>query len=194
MIDCKQEMELHSEDGSLVRICPSPEGEALETRDSLGRLLFEYHPATGRGILHFSGTGLDIQSAGRVRIHSDTTIDLEAKHGVRLAGPDAHLELNRGIEITSPAVHAEIEDLRYSGHSLVAQASEARTSFGKLEQVVGRFFQFARHWYQRAEALLHTRAGRIRAEASESYLLQTEQVSVQATQDVRIQGKTINLG
>ncbi len=62
---------LCGKDGSTVAI----RGEVLETRDSAGRLVFEYDPATGRATFHST----DIEIACRtMRIRGEESIEISA--------------------------------------------------------------------------------------------------------------------
>jgi len=97
------EQELRAEDGSAVSIRPAPEGEILETRDSRGRLLFEYEPATGRGIVH---------CAGDLRFQSEGTVEFAAK---------------RGIRIETPKLSAQVSETVYEGKTLIVQGEKKGT-------------------------------------------------------------------
>ena len=149
--------ELRTSDGSTVGV----RGEILETRDSAGRLVFEYDSATGRATLHAPDIEIDCRS---LRIRGQERVDISAP------------ELNVGAD------------------RITASAREVRTTWGKLEQVVGRLIVWAKESYQRVDGLLHSRAGRIRTESRGAYLLQANSARVHAKEEVRIQGETINLG
>lgn len=177
--------ELRATDGSRVAI---RKGEILETRDSRGRLLFEYDSATGHGVLYFPGMALRIGAQdGKVEVASTRGLRLRSAEELEIVG-------ERGVRIESPELLARVGATKFEGDRIEATATEARFSYGKLEQVVGRFFQFARDMYQRVESLLHIRAGRVRTEAGSSYHVQAERVRVQAKEDVQVQGNEINLG
>ncbi len=165
---------LSAADGSRVVIRPEEGREILETRDARGRLVFEYDSSTGRGVLYFPGMALSVRS-------ENGSVELSSSRGLRLrSAEDLELIGGRGVRIDTP--------------QLEATATEARFSFGRLEQTVGRFFQFARDFYQRIESLLHTRAGRIRTEAGRSYHVQAGHARIQAKEEVELRGRQINLG
>ncbi|GEM_PF-6197161 len=168
------ETELRSRDGSSVAI----REDVLETRDSRGRLVFQYDPRTGRGVVHFPG-GVEISSSKSLRLSSAEMVEIAA---------------GRGIVIDSRCVRARVGEADFEGGRVAARAGEAKFVWGKLDQSVGRLVQTVRNLYQRIEALWHVRAGRVRTESQGSYLLQAEDARVQAKGDVRIQGESINLG
>lgn len=58
--------ELKASDGSSVAI---REDDVLETRDSRGRLLFEYDPATGRAVVHVAGE-LELAAGRKITLRS----------------------------------------------------------------------------------------------------------------------------
>lgn len=160
-------MMLQTEDGSAVAI---RENRILETRDAKGRLLFEYDVVTGSAVVHLAG-------ALRVRAGE---VDIEARRGVRIASGESEVTLSPvGIEGTAPRVSAKAQDARFA--------------WGSVEHLVGRLRVWARSVYERVEGLFHTRAERVRVEADD-HLVQAGSATVVAQDDVRIDGKSINLG
>lgn len=153
----------------------------LELRDSEGRVFCTYDPAEGRAVLRFPAGNVEIRSApGRItirseqaiRIESDDRVEIRGERGVRIEGEEATLECER----------------------ITARAREAKTTFGRLEQTVGRWVQVAREAYLRVEGLFHTRAGRARAEAATTYEVRSQRARLLARDEMRIDGKTIDLG
>ena len=145
----------------------SEDGSRVSIRSGPEGEILETRDRRGRLVFEYdpsSGRAV-VHCAGDLRLHSQGTVEIEGERGIRIETP-----------------------------SFEVRADEARLTWGKLEEVVGRLFRFARDAYVRVESLLHTRAGRIRTEAERSHLLQAENVNVQAREDVRVQGRSINLG
>lgn len=145
----------------------SEDGSSVAIRPGPEGEILETRDRRGRLLFEYDpATGRAVvHCAGDLRLHSEGVVEIRGDRAVRIETP-----------------------------SFEARADEARLSWGKLEEVVGRLFRFARNAYLRVESLLHTRAGRIRTEAESSYLQQAETVIVQAREDVRVQGRSINLG
>lgn len=170
------------------------ETEILELRDSDGRPILEYDRREGKAIVYLPQARLQVRSSdGTVEISSDRpiristpeTLELDAARGVRVTGP---------LDLRCPKVEARVGELNWQGERITARAGDVRVTWGRLEQVVGRFLAFAKTVYERVEGLLHTRAGRVRAESKGAYLVQADHAAIAAQDDVKIQGKTINLG
>jgi hypothetical protein len=138
---------------------------------------------------------IEITSAHPIRIRSGRMVEIAGDTGSTLSS------LATALELTPVSMNLRAEELRgrvtrtdFIGRSINAKAEQVKVTWGKCERVVGRAFDYARHAYSRVEVLLHTRAGRIRTEANGSYLVQAETARIQAKEDVRIQGTSINLG
>lgn len=170
--------ELRAQDGASALL--RDDGEILELRDPQGRLIIEYDTRESRAIFYFPEAQLRVRSAdGKVEFSSD--------QGMKFATKGA-------LELEAKRLDARIGETDFRGERIVARATEVRVAWGKLEQVVGRLFTFAKNVYERVEGLLHSRAGRVRAESKGSYLVQAERVTVAAQDDVKLQGKVINVG
>jgi len=157
----------------------------------------ERDPVSGKVLLHFPGADLEIGVVdGKLEISSTCGIRIRSDRGVEIAGSDdSRLELDRkGVVLASPALDMRVRETDFVGERITARSERVKVVWGKLEQVVGHFVGFAKEVYQRIEGLVHTRAGRIRTEAGRAYLLQADRARIQATGDVRVQGRTINLG
>lgn len=134
-----------------------------------------------RVVLHLPGADLEVRVV-------DGKIEVSCEKGFVLrCGPSR-------VAVTPTGLEALLGETRYEGEKLVASAKEARVSFGRLEQAVGRLITFAKEMYQRVEGLWHSRAGRIMSEADRAWHLRAGRARVDAEGDVRILGKTINLG
>lgn len=176
---------------------------ALEIHDPEGRLLLQYDPATGRAVLHLPGAEVNIESKeGRVVLSSEQDLVLESsrkvrihgRRGVSIEGDRSALDLGRRASFRAPALDSKIGEVRHEGERVEAKATEAVFSWGRLKQVVDRCLQFARESYLRIESVFDTRAGRIRTEAEQAYDVRADQARLIARGDVRIDGKTINMG
>ncbi len=183
--------QLQAKDGSSAALKGE---EILELRDPAGRLIVEYDTRQGKAILYLPQAQLQVRSVGgKVEFASDQamkfttreTLELEAERGVLVNGP---------LDLRCPRVEAHVDDLDWRGDRITARAGEVQVAWGRLEQVAGRVLTFAKSVYERVEGLLHSRAGRVRSESKGAYLVQADHAEIAAQDDVKIHGKTINLG
>lgn len=175
----------------------------IQLRDRNGQPVLDYDTDSGVAVLHLPEAVIRIQSVdGRVeltsnrdiRLHSARTVEIAGDRGIRLEGEGASLLLKKKSELKVPSLQVDVSRLAYEGERISGHAREAVFTWGRLRQNVDRFLQFAKTAYVRVESVLHTRAGRIRTETEGTYHLRADEVKVLAKRDVRLDGRTINLG
>jgi hypothetical protein len=186
-------------------IAPNSALDVVETRDNQNRLLFEFDPATGRATFYVPGT--DIQ----FRTSSDGKLDIICPQGLRiLTGKAIEFVADEGIRVSSQENSCQLtpdffkikaSNAEFAINDVEVAGTVARVRFGrltivadKLQQTVGRLFEYATYAYRRVDVLLHTRARRIRTESTESQLIQADSIRIQANDHVHVQGKSIHLG
>ena len=176
--------ELRTMDGTTAGI----RGSSLEVRDPRGRVLFEYDTTTGRAFFHLPDATLDVRSVGgKIEIGSEQGLRIRSAESVEILGGRSRLEIGDTVKIEAPRLEARLERID-------ASATEVRTVWGRLEQTVGRLFQWTKNLYLRVEELAHTRAGRVRTESAGAYHVQAESARVQVRDEVKIEGRQIHLG
>jgi hypothetical protein len=178
--------------------------QLVEARDERHRLLLRFDPVSKTATIYFHEAELQVRSVGAcieissqkaIRIRSAETIEIAGQQGVSLIGVDSRLAVNpESVDCTTNSFRANVSRLDFVGSTLTARADDVKLTWGRCERIVGRAFEYARHAYHRVEVLLHTRAGRIRTEAVGAHLMRAGTTRIQATEDVRIQGQSINLG
>ena len=193
MIETLEQSELKTSDGSRAVLRKGSGDDVLETRDRRGRLVFEFHPATGRAILHVPSS-LEIEAAGAVCIRG-RSVSIEAKEAAMLSTPDAGLRLNRdSASLKASSIRTESDDAVFCAALLQAEGKEIRFTGGRLELAFNRVVVAARDVVQRIENLLHTRAGRVRMVSRMDATIQARTANLVAKSDFRVQGETIHLG
>jgi hypothetical protein len=116
--------ELRAADGSAAVLARTAGGaEVLRVSDRRGRLLFEYHPAERRAVVHAPDGDLDLEAAGRVRVRAGA-IELEAADLLGVRARRAELTFGRLIE-RAREVYREAEEV-------------AETRAGRLRFLAGK--------------------------------------------------------
>lgn len=193
MLDLMEKNEIRTSNGSRAALRDNNGDEVLETRDNLGRLIFEFHPATGKAIVCVPAA-LEIRAAGEIRFRG-RAIELESERDVRIRTPET--ELHAGIDslsVKTPSLRVASEDLTIQGGRVQAETRDVRFRADRLEQVVGRAVLVARDVFHRVEGLFHTRARRARTQVRQDFTVQARTGNLVAREDFRIQGETIHLG
>ena len=183
---------------------PVQVGGKVEVRDKDGNLIFLYDPLSNSSVVYLSDGAFEIHQGEdnidliinkNLRVHSLGGIELDADEGVKLAAGNNALNVNpKSIELHATTLNANISKTLYEGDSIYAKAKNVKMVWGKVERIAKRSFDYACHAYIRVESLLHTRANRVRIEAVDSHFIQAESVRVHAKEDVKVLGKSINLG
>jgi hypothetical protein len=196
---------LETESGVSVRKVRRDGAVWLEIRDVDKNPIVEIDVASGRTRVHARGSlaisapdgDLDLSARGAVRVRG-ASVDLQA--GDTENGSTLHLGRSfaslssRVIDIGAKTARVAVADMAYAGSHLRAKLDDVRVTAERAEQVVGRFFQTAKSVFRRVEDLEQTRAGRIRTLVAGSYYLKGETTTVEADDDVRVDGKAIHLG
>jgi len=189
----KEIEEIKSSDGSRLALRTDEGGEVLETRDPRGRLIFEYHPATGRAVVHVPGA-LDVQAEGGIRFKG-RTIALEADREVEVSSADSRLRVNPdSMTLESGSVALGAKEITVTGGRARADIREVHLRAEKMEQAVGRVILAARELIERVEGAIHTRAGRFKLQSRRDVTIQAKTANLVAKDDFRVQGETIHLG
>jgi len=194
MMTTIEKAELRARDGSALAIQENELGELLSVSDPAGRILFEYDTSTGRGTVHIEGLAIR-SSARRVELACDRELAISSPEIVALRAGKSALNLSpRKAELSSPRLESRIGEMDYRGERVAAKVEEAEVTASRMEIVAGRVLRWARTLYERVEGLFHSRAGRVRQESEEAYLIRAERARIDCQEEVKVQGKTIHLG
>lgn len=184
--------EIRSSDGSRAVLRRDSGAEVLETRDARGRLVFEFHPATGRAVVHIPGS-LEVQSEGEIRFRG-RSIALEAERNVAITSEGAAIRLDHALAIEAGQTRIDSGEIALHAGLVQAETREVRFQAERLEQTIGRALLTARELLQRVHGLVHTRAGRVRTQTRADFTLQAKTANLVAGGEFRVQGETIHLG
>jgi hypothetical protein len=165
------ERRLTTRSGASVTIAERDGVEHIEVRDTRARLVFELDPATGRSVVTVPEGDLGIAVAGDIEIAAGKSIRWRAADEVRVeAGPaGARSTLRLGAALAE----------------LVAT---------RVETVADRVFERARSVFRQVDDLYQVRTGRSRTVVKGGFTVESGHASIEAEQEMKIDGKTIHLG
>jgi len=193
-----------SRTGASAIVRESVSESRIEVRDAAARLVFELDLVTGRAAVHApgdltlsAGGDVDIAAAGTVRCRGEK-VELVAGEGAsatRVSLGDAALLLSSTV-LRAVAERADLAlaDTKLASRRVIADVGDATVVAGRLETTAQRIFERARSVFRKVDDLHQLVAGRARTVAREGYQLQSGHVSITADADVKIDGKTIDLG
>lgn len=196
-----------SERGVSAQITSVEGEERVEIRDADDRLLVSVDPRTGGMVLSCprgpfairSATGdIVLDAAGAVRVNGRERVELcggEKDGASRLSLDKTCSKLESEIvDVTARKARAGLGDVRLAATTLMSRVEDARLLYGRVETVAERVVERARTALRRVEELSELAAGRIRNVASGAMVLEAGHASLEAKDEVRIDGKHINLG
>lgn len=170
-------------------------GDAVQVRDSAGRLLFEHIPSENRSVVHVPMGDLTLRAdAGR--------IELEARDGVHLRAPGAaSVAVEPGVvRVVAPVIEAaaaraegNFSDAKIVTRTLAIAADRLVTTVGLLETRANRIVERAKASYREVEDIAQVRAGRLRWVARATVSVLGQRAVLRAVKDFKILGEKIHL-
>lgn len=208
---------LTTEQGASAAIVERDGEQCIEVRDSLQRLLFEYHPQSGKGsltmpqgdlALHAPQGNIDLVAGRGIRCTSKDTISLTSARAVEIAARRADgsgesaLTLERGLarlrgkrlEVAGEQADIAIDEAAYQGRRLALTVDNVRMVMDKVERVAVRVIERAHDVYRYVQNLDLHKSRRARVLVEDSYHVHSERTVIKARKDVKIKGDKIHLG
>jgi hypothetical protein len=199
------ERRLVSASGASVTLRESTHESRIEVRDASSRLVFDFDLATGRAVVAVPGD-LSLSAGGDVEIAAGGAVrcrgqEVELTAG-RVGKEQTKVRLDGGaLRFTSRllGVLADRADLAFGDARLASERLRAEVKDGqlvatRLETAADRIFEQARNVFRTASELHQLTAGRTREIVHGGSHLKAGHVSVEADDDVKIDGKAIHLG
>jgi hypothetical protein len=197
---------LRATSGASVALTTGLEGERLELRDARDRVLVRFDPATGcaevwaptgdlalrtRGKLELDGAaGVSIRSAEHVRVEAN-----DGRHASTLRVEPGKAELRAGALILAAETASLVfGDVRSRLARLRSTIGDATLSATRLESTAERVFERAKSVFRTVEDVHQLVAGRSRTLVDGGFELRARHASIDAQDDVKIDGKRIHLG
>ena len=203
------ERRLTTRSGASTAVSADGERERIEVRDPAGRLVFEYRPDLGRGLLSVP-TGdlalsapqgnIDLVAGGAIRCRGAGGVALEAGDGEPSARPSLALgqtEVRLGartLKLVGERAEVLFAEASYRGVQLSAAVEQVKVVADRMETVAVHVLERLKRSFRRVEDLDELLAGRVRTRASGAYSVKGGHTSIEAEDDVKIDGKRIHLG
>jgi hypothetical protein len=179
---------LTTHSGATVQVVDAEDGERIEVRDKTNSVLLSVDPATGRVTISSQRGNLALAAPGG-------DIELHAQGAVRFRGDkEVAIDAGESLQISSKRAAIALCDASYSGTRLRTKITDVKNVVERLETVTDRLFEKAKAAYRQVEELSQLRAGRVRTLVKGSYFVRGETASLEARDDVRIDGNHIHLG
>lgn len=122
---------------------------------------------------------------GQLQIQAEQ-LDLHARQKVSVVGPQVQLQ---GVH-----AHVHFQHMDASASQVQARWGVVSTLAQSMTTTVGRLVQKARDSFRWTENLEDTRAGRVRMQVTERFHLKSKHTTMLAQEQVKIDGKKIDLG
>jgi hypothetical protein len=182
------ERTLSTREGATVAVVDAEDGERIQIRDKTNSMLLSIDPATGLVTISSERGNLALAAPGG-------DIELHARGALRFRGEkDVAIDAGESLQISSKRAAIALTDATYAGTRLRTKVSDVKNVVERLETVTERLFEKAKAAYRQVEELSQLRAGRVRTLVRGSYLVRGETTSIEARDDVKIDGKHIHLG
>ncbi|AUX31882.1 MULTISPECIES: DUF3540 domain-containing protein [Sorangium] len=203
------ERRLTTRSGASAAVSTDGERERIEVRDPAGRLVFEYRPDLGRGLLSVPAGDLalaapqgniDLVAGGAIRCRGAGGVTLEAGDGDASARPSLALGQTearlgaRAVKLVGERAEVLFAEASYRGVQLSAAVEQVKVVADRMETLATHVFERLKRSFRRVEDLDELLAGRVRTRASGAYSVKGGHASIEAEDDVKIDGKRIHLG
>jgi hypothetical protein len=200
------ERRLVSSAGASVAIRDEAGEERIEVRDSRARLLFELDPKTGRTVVWAPDGDIAFRAAGNVELSAGASVRLRAGDELHLETGDGRSESTLSVGRRFATLSAEALRLAADRAELVfgetqiesrtvrSQVNDAKLVMGRLETITDRLFEQARSVYRTVEDLHQLKTGRARTLVRDGFELRAGHATIEADDDVKVDGKSIHLG
>lgn len=141
----------------------------------------------------------DVELAGRnTRVRGSEQVELEAGSGEQrsrfsLGGALASLSA-RVLAVSARQADVGIASASYVGEQLRSKLDDAKLTVTRLETAAEQIFERAKDVFRTAEDLHQLKAGRSRTVVKNGYFVRGGHATIEAAEDVKIDGKQIHLG
>ncbi len=192
--------------GASVAIRVVADGELLEVRDARSRLLFQYDPESGKtevwapdGDLAFRASGnVEFVAGQSVTLRGSEAVALEAGEGntrsmLRLGKLSTELRTS-ALRLAADTTDAVVREASLKLERLRSIVADATLTVTRLETTADRVFERAKNVFRTVEGVHQLIAGRSRTLLEGGFELRAGHASIDARDDVKIDGKSIHLG
>jgi hypothetical protein len=197
---------LRSASGASVALKDGPEGERLELRDARDRVLVRFDPETGCAEVWAPAGDLALRTPGKLELDGAAGVSIRSAEHVRLEASDGRhastlrvepgsAELRAGaLRLAADTASLVFGDVRSRLARLRSTIGDATLSATRLESTAERVFERAKTVFRTVEDVHQLVAGRSRTLVDGGFELRAKHASIDARDDVKIDGKSIHLG
>lgn len=191
--------------GDRVVLVVDGEGAAYVLGQLGSKLRLSTHPTTGATKLSSEGSfvvesvGGDVELSGRsARVRATQTLELDAGSGkdrasFTLGGALASLSA-KVMKVTAKQADVGIASVSYVGEQLRTKLEDAKLTVSRMETAAEQIFERAKDVFRTAEDLHQLKAGRSRTIVKNGYFVRGGHATIEAAEDMKIDGKQIHLG
>lgn len=154
---------------------------------------------SSEGSLVVESVNGDVALQGRTaRVRATETLELDAGSGkdqatFTLGGALASLSA-RVMKVTAKQADIGIASVGYVGEQLRTKLDEAKLTVSRMETAAEQIFERAKDVFRTVEDLHQVKAGRSRTIVKNGYFVRGGHTTIEAAEDVKIDGKQIHLG
>ncbi len=189
--------------GASVEVSDASEGERILVRDPKGHLLFSYDPETGRGAISVPGDlslsaphgDIQLSAGGEVRCHAERGINLSSGGGpaLSLQRDEAKLSAPK-LTVAGERADLVVGETKIYGAVLEAKIKDVKLVLARVETIAVDAVSRLKRSIRRVEDLDEHEAGRIKVAAQGECSVKGQHMSIQAEEEVKIDGEQVYLG
>jgi len=217
VLSSSQYPSIKASNGAGAKIEGAGADQSITVHDAGGQVVFQYYPDTGKSIINAPQGDLQLAApnghielaAGKqIRCQCQQDITMDASHNIRLSVKSEQQQLPQSLaidgngmqmgvhrlEVTAGQADINVADTVYHGRQFTSRVGRARWIFDKLEVRTRRLWERSEDVVRSVVNLCQVQAGRMRTLVKGAHHVQSERTAIIARQDVRIDGKKINLG
>lgn len=177
--------------------------EQLEVRDAEARLLLRHDSETGRTTLTCENGDLAFAAPeGNIEFAAGGEVRVLGRDGVHLTSGGSSFSLleaatklkSRAFELSAQRADLGVRDLAFAGERLRARLADSKLVVDRLETVASHLTERCKEALREVEGLSQLRAGRMRSLIKEALFMRAGHASIEAEEDIKIDGQRVHLG
>ncbi|MBN1669510.1 MAG: DUF3540 domain-containing protein [Kiritimatiellae bacterium] len=204
-------------EGGVRAVRAGAAGEELHVCAESGDLLFSYDVRAGRievdapaGDVRIAGKqgamklvtegDMVFESGGEVRVHAARGIRLTVQNVLRELRTSLGLGSHRmdlhaqNLDVAARTGSMKIQDAAYAGEKVEMRVKRSRVIADQIESCANDIVETAKNVFRRVTELSQVQCGRMKTIVQSTFRLKSRRAVIKAEKDVKIDGKSINLG
>lgn len=217
IVQSGQSQAIRTPDGSGAHVQGEGKDQRIAVHDVDGHVVFEYYPESRRSVLSTPHGDLQLAapngnidlSAGKgVRCHGAQEVVMTAAGSVRVGVRKQDDQMEQTLRMDNDGVRIGVHEMKvtagqgdvsiaravYQGKQLTSRIDRAKLVYDKLEISARRLWERSEDVIRNVMYLCQMQAGRMRTLVKGAHHMHSERTTIVAKEDVRIDGRKINLG